>query len=82
MKKALHELDRLPWNTATITHNRHKGDRAAFFRNGGSTLFPETPERPGERAGLRLSHRRCDAGPDTLPRLPPMNAIAARRVAA
>ncbi len=50
MKKALHELNRLPWNTATVAHNSHKGDQADFFRHGGSTLFPEQRELLGDSA--------------------------------
>ena len=66
MKKALHELNRLSWNTATVAHNSHKGDQAAFFRNGGSTLFPEERELLGDLPGLRLLHLQCNAGQDTL----------------
>ncbi|ARF89745.1 class I SAM-dependent methyltransferase [Burkholderia cenocepacia] len=66
MKKALHELNRLSWNTATVAHNSHKGDQAAFFRNGGSTLFPEERELLGDLTGLRLLHLQCNAGQDTL----------------
>ncbi|CAI8694883.1 hypothetical protein EMIT0111MI5_20073 [Burkholderia sp. IT-111MI5] len=50
MKKALHELNRLPWNTATVAHNSHKGDQADSFRHGGSTLFPEERELLGDGA--------------------------------
>ncbi|CAB3751612.1 hypothetical protein B7G54_04365 [Burkholderia puraquae] len=53
MKKALHELNRLSWNTTTVAHNSHKGDQAAFFREGGSTPFPEERELLGDIAGLR-----------------------------
>ena len=62
MKKALHELNRLSWNTATVAHNSHKGDQAAFFRAGGSTLFPEERELLGDVSGLRLLHLQCNAG--------------------
>ncbi len=60
MKKALHELNRLSWNTATVAHNSHKGDQAAFFRDGGSTLFPEERELLGD-----VTHLQCNAGQDT-----------------
>lgn len=66
MKKALHELNRLSWNTATVAHNSHKGDQAAFFRNGGSALFPEERELLGDVTGLQLLHLQCNAGQDTL----------------
>lgn len=59
MKTALHELNRRSWNTATVAHNSHKGDQAAFFRHGGST------ERKllGDVTGLRLLQ--CKAGQGT-----------------
>ncbi|WP_438820709.1 hypothetical protein [Burkholderia metallica] len=72
MKKALHELNRLSRNTATVAHDRHQGDPAAFFRNGGATRFPEEPEPDGHPM----------APPDDMPHLPLMIAIAVHRVAA
>ncbi|MBI5111188.1 MAG: class I SAM-dependent methyltransferase [Rhodovulum sp.] len=66
MRKDLHEANRLSWNAATIAHNSHKGDQAAFFRNGGSTLFPEELELLGDVAGLSLLHLQCNAGQDSL----------------
>ena len=39
--RALHEQNRKSWNHATVAHNSHKGNQAAFLRSGGSTLFPE-----------------------------------------
>lgn len=44
MSNDLHEANRLSWNAATVAHNSHKGDQAAFFRAGGSTLYPEEIE--------------------------------------
>lgn len=41
LRKKLHEENRLSWNEATKAHNSHKGDQVKFFRQGGSTLFPE-----------------------------------------
>ena len=38
------EENRESWNAATKRHNSHKGDQAAFLRDGGSTLFPEEVE--------------------------------------
>ncbi len=72
MKKALHELNRLSRNTATVAHGSHQGDPAAFFRNGGATRFPEKRELDGHRM----------APPDGMPHLPLMIALAAHRVAA
>jgi SAM-dependent methyltransferase len=66
MKRDLHEENRLAWNAATVAHNSHKGDQAAFFRGGGSTLFPEERELLGDVAGLRVVHLQCNAGQDTL----------------
>ncbi|OXI68744.1 hypothetical protein CFB44_27875 [Burkholderia sp. AU31280] len=72
MKKALHELNRLSWNTATAAHERHQRDQAAFFRNGDATRFPGQREPDGYRM----------APPDRMPRLPPTGTIAAHRRAA
>jgi hypothetical protein len=35
MHKELHEENRVSWNAATVALNSHKGDPAAFFRQGG-----------------------------------------------
>lgn len=61
-----HEKNRLSWNAATAQHNSHKGDRAAFLRNGGSTLFPEEVALLGDVRGKSLVHLQCNAGIDTL----------------
>jgi SAM-dependent methyltransferase len=66
MISPFHESNRLSWNAATVAHNSHKGDQAAFFREGGSTLFPEERELLGELAGTRLLHLQCNAGQDSL----------------
>src|ERR1044072_5816295 len=66
MKRELHEQNRLPWNAAPAPHNSHKGDQAAFFREGGSTLFPEELELLGDLSGRTLVHLQCIAGQDTL----------------
>lgn len=62
----LHEQNRRSWNHATIAHNSHKGDQAAFLRDGGSTLFPEEFELLGTLADRRLVHLQCNAGQDSL----------------
>jgi len=54
------------WNVATANHNRHKGDQAAWLRNGGNTLFPEELELLGDPRGRDLVHLQCNAGQDTL----------------
>jgi SAM-dependent methyltransferase len=66
MKRELHEQNRRAWNAATVAHNSHKGDQAAFFRAGGSTLFSEEIELLGDVAGRSLVHLQCNAGQDTL----------------
>ena len=66
MKKDLHEANRQSWNAATVAHNSHKGDQAAFFRAGGSTLFPEESALLGDVDGLSVLHLQCNAGQDSL----------------
>ncbi|MEJ5222192.1 MAG: hypothetical protein WHT63_09315 [Tepidiforma sp.] len=61
-RRDLHELNRRSWNEATRAHNSHKGDQAAFFRAGGSTLFPEELDLLGPLEGKRLVHLQCNAG--------------------
>src|SRR5688500_11146373 len=65
-RRHLHEINRIAWNAATQVHNSHKRDQAAFFRGGGSTLFPDEVELLGEISGKRLLHLQCNAGQDTL----------------
>jgi len=62
----LHEDNRVSWNLATEAHNSHKHDQAAFFRAGGSTLFPDEIELLGDLRGKSLLHLQCNAGQDTL----------------
>ena len=64
----MHDFDatRQSWNVATRNHNAHKGDQAAFLREGGSTLFPEEIDLLGPIAGRRLVHLQCNSGQDTL----------------
>jgi len=64
--KTRHEENRQAWNAATVAHNSHKADQAAFLRGGGSTLFPEELALLGDIAGLSLLHLQCNAGQDTL----------------
>ncbi|OXJ22827.1 hypothetical protein CFB46_17840 [Burkholderia sp. HI2761] len=72
MKKALHELNRLSRNTATVAHDRNQSDQSAFFPNGGATRFPKKRELDGHPMAL----------PDGMTRVSLMVAIAAHRVAA
>jgi len=66
LRKDLHEENRISWNEATKAHNSHKKDQALFFRNGGSTLFPEEIDLLGSIQGKSLVHLQCNAGQDTL----------------
>jgi SAM-dependent methyltransferase len=66
MRKELHETNRIAWNEATKAHNSHKLDQARFFREGGSTLFPDEIELLGDVSGRALLHLQCNAGQDTL----------------
>ncbi len=66
MRKVLHEENRLSWNAATVAHNSHKGDQAAFFRNGGNKLHSEEKELLGDVQGLSIVHLQCNSGQDTL----------------
>ena len=92
MKPDLHEANRLSWNAATVAHNSHKGDQAAFFRKGCSTLFPEEAGLLGERLdeypyangwkpfeGMRDIGGRRMAPPEGMPRIPLMYSISARK---
>lgn len=64
--RALHEENRLSWNEATRAHNSHKGDQAAFFRDGGTTLYPEDVALLGDLQRKRVVHLQCNSGQDTL----------------
>eukprot|EP01031_Cornospumella_fuschlensis_P046055 gene46055-56377_t len=66
LRRDLHEANRASWNAATLAHQTHKRDEAAFFRAGGTTLFPEELALLGDVRGLRLLHLQCNAGQDTL----------------
>src|SRR4051794_22698956 len=63
---SLHEANRLSWNEATVAHNSHKGDQAAFYRAGGNKLFAEDFELLGDIRGLDAVHLQCNSGQDTL----------------
>ncbi|MGE5596831.1 MAG: class I SAM-dependent methyltransferase [Hyphomicrobiales bacterium] len=66
VRRDLHEQNRLSWNEATKAHNSHKGDQAAFFRNGGNKLYTEEVELLGDLRGKRVVHLQCNSGQDTL----------------
>lgn len=62
----LHEQNRRAWNEATVIHQRHRGDLAAFFRAGGSTLYPFEVEDLGDLRCRRVLHLQCNDGQDSL----------------
>ncbi len=66
LRKDMHEDNRRSWNAATEAHNSHKADQAAFFRAGGSTLYPDEVELLGDLKGKSLVHLQCNSGQDTL----------------
>lgn len=66
LRKELHDDNRLAWNEATLAHNSHKRDQAAFLRQGGQTLFPEEVQLLGDIDGLSVVHLQCNSGQDTL----------------
>ena len=66
MQNEHHEANRHSWNAATVAHNSHKGDQAAYLRSGGTTLFPEELELLGDLSGLEVLHLQCNSGQDTL----------------
>jgi SAM-dependent methyltransferase len=61
-----HEHNRAAWNAATLAHDTHRPNQAAFYRSGGSTLFPEDRDLLGELRGQHVAHLQCNAGQDTL----------------
>lgn len=61
----VHEQNRRSWNAVTEAHNSHKRDQSTFFREGGSTLFPEEVELLGPASGTLL-HLQCNCGQDSL----------------
>ncbi|KAG0294763.1 hypothetical protein BGZ98_001640 [Dissophora globulifera] len=71
---AAHERNRSSWNEATVAHNSHKIDQHLFFRNRGSTLFPEEKQLLGDLTGLKVCHLQCNAGQDTLSLVTKLNA--------
>lgn len=62
----LHEENRRSWNAVVDAHNSHRVDQVAFFRAGGSTLFPEERALLGDIAGAAIVHLMCNTGQDTL----------------
>ena len=62
----LREQNRRSWNAVVGAHDSHRGDLAAFLREGGVTLFPEERALLGELAGRTLAHLQCNSGGDSL----------------
>jgi 2-polyprenyl-3-methyl-5-hydroxy-6-metoxy-1,4-benzoquinol methylase len=74
VKQHLLDDTRASWNFATKQHNAHKRAQAAFFRAGGSTLFPDEVELLGEVRGKSVLHVCCNAGQDSVS----LSALGAR----
>lgn len=66
LQRDLHEENRLAWNEATVAHNSHKADQAKFFKNRGSTLFPEELSLLGDLSNQKIVHLQCNAGQDSI----------------
>ena len=64
--KHVGESNRLSWNEAIQARNRHKGDEAAFLREGGNFLDPEERALLGELTGVSIVHLQCNCGEETL----------------
>jgi SAM-dependent methyltransferase len=64
--RELHEQNRCSWNAVVGAHHSHRGDIAAFLREGGSTLFPEERTLLGDLEGKTLAHLQCNFGGDSL----------------
>jgi SAM-dependent methyltransferase len=62
----LREQNRRSWNAVVGAHDSHRGDLAAFLREGGVTLFPEERALLGELADKTLAHLQCNSGGDSL----------------
>lgn len=62
----IREQNRRSWNAVAGAHESHRGDLAAFFAGGGSTLFPEDLELLGDLSGKALLHLQCNAGGDSI----------------
>jgi 2-polyprenyl-3-methyl-5-hydroxy-6-metoxy-1,4-benzoquinol methylase len=65
-RRHLREQNRRSWNAVVPAHNSHRRDQVSFFRNGGTTLFPEERALLGDLAGKRVLHLMCNTGQDTL----------------
>jgi SAM-dependent methyltransferase len=66
LRKDIHQKNRVSWNEATKAHNSHKRDQAAYFREGGNTLYPEEIELLRDLEGASIVHLQCNSGQDTI----------------
>ncbi len=64
--RELREQNRLSWNAVVGAHESHRGDQGRYFREGGSTLFPEELSLLGDLEGKTVAHLLCNAGQDSL----------------
>jgi SAM-dependent methyltransferase len=65
-RRDLRDQNRRSWNAVARAHESHRGDLAAFLREGGSTLFPEEKALLDDLEGKTLAHLQCNAGGDSL----------------
>jgi SAM-dependent methyltransferase len=65
-RRDLRDQNRRSWNAVARAHESHRGDLAAFLREGGSTLFPEEKALLDDLEGKTLTHLQCNAGGDSL----------------
>lgn len=65
-RRELREQNRLSWNAVVGAHESHRGDQGRYFREGGSTLFPEELSLLGDLEGRTVAHLLCNAGQGSL----------------
>lgn len=65
-QQQLREQNRRSWNAVVPAHESHRQDQATFFKQGGSTLFPEERSLLGAVNGCSIAHLLCNTGQDTL----------------
>ncbi len=62
----IREANRLSCNEAIQVRQKHNVYDSTFFREGGSTLYPEECAFLGDVVGLSVVHLQCNCGEDTL----------------
>jgi 2-polyprenyl-3-methyl-5-hydroxy-6-metoxy-1,4-benzoquinol methylase len=62
----LHQQNRRVWNTVATQRSVRLAEYVRFFRDGGSTLYPEELSLLGDVQGETLVHLQCHDGRDSL----------------